>query len=492
MIPGDTFSMNPTVFCRMATPLHPVMENMYLDLQWFFVPSRLVWDNFKKFMGERDNPGDHNDYTIPQILHSGDGAEPDSIYDHMGIPTQNNGISHSALPLRCYNLIYNEWYRDTEIMPSAEVPTGDANDSPGTYQLLRRMKRHDYFTACRPDAQRGPEVILPLGGEVPVSGDITANPSLPPIFGSGSAADDYGTLRAEGSTHDVITLSDPGGSPGTYSDIYFGSTTGLTGDALVADLESAEGATINELRMAITIQQMYERDMRSGGRYPEILQGHFNVRIPDAQWRPEYLGGSTTRINVNPVPQTSSTDPSGPDASPQGNLAAFAEGYNTGPGFTKSFAEHGYVLGIASVRADLNYQDGLERFWSRETRFDFYWPTFSGLGEQEVKSREIYATGAAGDDNTFGFQERYAEYRYKPSKITGPMRSSHPETLDTWHLAQEFETRPQLNQAFMVEDPPIERIIAVEDEVEFLVDAFFRYRCTRPMPTYGTPGLRRL
>lgn len=456
------------------------MENIYLDVHYWFVPCRIIWDNWKKFMGERSAPGDHNDYLVPQVEHTF-GINADTIFDYMGIPpVSGTQLKHNALPFRAYNLIWNEFYRDPEIIQELAVPKGDGPDDAASYNVMPRFKRHDYFTTCRPSPQRGPEVGLPLGGTVPIEGITGQQPSMRPLGTSPSSGSllKYDDNPTQQGGFIVTSDNEPDGTPLEWA------ITGLQGN-----LGETTAANINQLRTSITIQQMYERDMRAGGRYSEQLMGHFGVSLPDAQWRPEYLGGSSTRVNINPVAQTA---PATPEVqTPQGNLSAYGEAYSSG-GFRKSFVEHGYVLGLASVRADLNYQQGIEKMWLRETRFDFFYPTFQHLGEQAVMSAEIYADGSVNDATVFGYQERYAEYRYKPSKITGQFRSGHPQTLDTWHLAQQFGSRPNLNYAFMQESPPMERILAVEGVPEFLVDSFYDYKCARPMATYSTPGLRRL
>lgn len=482
VLPGDTFNVTASFFCRMATPLHPVMENIYLDTHFFFVQSRNLWDNFKKFYGERANPNDHNDYTIPQATWALMPIEG-SIADYFGIRPGITGTSVNALPFRGYNWIWNEFFRDPEIFPEVPVRRDDGPDFDIYFAPLSRLKRHDYFTTCRLYPQRGPEVGLPLGGYIPIEGIADVQPSVRPL---GTSPDPGSPLRY------VDNASTTGGFLATGDNLseqtpFEWAVTGLQGN-----LAETTAANINQLRTSITIQQMYERDMRSGGRFTEQLQGHFGVTIPDAQWRPEYLGGSTTRININPVAQTSQTDSSGVDQSAQGNLAAYAVGSNVSRVVAKSFVEPGYIIGLASVRADLTYQQGVERMWFRETRFDFFYPTFQHLGEQEVWSKEIMFLGSEGDDTVFGYQERFAEYRYKPSRISGRFRSISDLPLDTWHLAQEFTVRPNLNTQFLREAPPMERILAVDDEPQFLLDAYFDMKCARPMAMYSTPGLRRL
>jgi len=473
-LPGDTFNMNMTGFARMATPLHPFMDNVHMDTFFFSVPVRLIWDNFQKFNGEQTNPGDSTDYVVPTMqAPATTGYANESLSDYIGIPTSIADLEHSSLWHRAYNLIFNEWFRDQNLIDSVVVDKDDGPDDPTDYTLLRRGKRHDYFTSCLPWPQKGDSVDLPLGTTAPVKYDE--------ITGYSSAADGaYVVARSDG--------NNVGGG------FFYSATYDATGavvpatnyENLVADLTDATAATVNELRQAFQLQKLFERDARGGTRYIEIVKSHFGVTSPDLRaTRPEYLGGGTSRININPVAQTSSTDAT----TPQGNLAAYGVGSFHGHGFTKSFTEHCIILGMVSVRADLTYQQGLDRMFSRSTRYDFYWPALSHIGEQAVLNKEIYADGSANDDDVFGYQERYAEYRYKPSKITGKMRSNDALTLDSWHLAQDFATLPALNQSFIEENPPIDRVIVVETEPQFIFDSHFSLKCARPMPVYSVPGL---
>ena len=535
VLPGDTFKLRVNAFVRMNTLVAPFMDNVFMDTFFFFVPSRLVWDNWQRFCGEQKNPGDSTDFLIPSLSGTNTFANG-SIFDYMGLPTgvaldpANTPIN--ALPFRAYNLIYNEWFRDENLIDSIPVTTGDGPDPISNYTLRKRAKRHDYFTSALPWPQKGPSVEVGLSGNAPVVGfDKDHSWVFSNVYGyseqgwqlgyagSPTSNSDYIGAAFRGSfeqsntarswqnssflvdgihnrviqqlddvkSSGLISLRGAGSSSGNYS-FGGGHLVMQAGDdsAPYADLSGVNAVSINDLREAFQIQKFYEKWARGGSRYTETLRVMFNVISPDARLqRPEYLGGTHSRINVVPTAQTSSTD----NVSPQSNLSAFGVLGDSAHGFNKSFVEHGYVIGLCCLRADITYQQGLNRMWSRRQLFDFYWPTLAHLGEQVVYNREIYTQGTADDNGVFGYQERYAEYRYKPSMITGKLRSTDPQTLDVWHLAQKFDTLPKLNQDFIEENPPIARVIAVQNEPQFFADFWFDLKTSRPMPVYSVPGL---
>ncbi len=504
VLPGDTFNVKSSKVVRMQTLLTPMMDNVYLDTYYFFVPNRLVWKHWKEFNGENTESAwiPETKYEVPQITApAGTGWSVGTIADYFGIPTGVPNLSVSALPFRAYALIMNEWFRDQNLSDPLVVPDDDATVAgvnTGTFvsdvakggKPYIAAKYHDYFTSCLPSPQKGPDVTIPVSGG-----------SNMPVIALTKPAWDSSSYEAAGGT--TLKRIDNGGNWYAGNNILPKTTTGY-GQDLVGTPTSyppsnlyavndgtVSSATINQLRLAFQIQKLYERDARGGSRYIEILKSHFGVTSPDARLqRPEYLGGNRVPININQVIQQSGTG-SG-SSTPQGTVVGMSQTTDSHADFIKSFTEHGFIIGVMVARYDHTYQQGLDRLWSRKDRFDYYWPVFANIGEQAVKNKEIYAQGNAEDDQVFGYQEAWADYRYKPNRVTGEMRSAYAQSLDVWHLADDYASRPSLSDSWIREDKSnIDRVLAVtsENSNQFFADIYVQNRATRPMPMYSVPGL---
>lgn len=482
VLPGDTVTMDMSTICRMTTPLYPVMDNAYLDTHWFFVPYRLLWEHWREFCGENSDPWAQD--TVYEIPHGKVTAQFGQFWDYIGLPP---GVpcDVSALPLRAYQLIWNEWFRDQNLQSNQLVDTGDAFNPAFGDILLSVNKYKDYFTSCLPSPQKGDPVLLPLGEWAPVYTRSETVPSDGSLIGLKWAHNGSTTTAS-------VLISGSAGVGNTVLGAGSGATSATAEPTnLWADLGTATAATVNQLRQAFAIQRLLEADARGGTRYRELVKAHFGVDTGDARVQvPEYLGGKHIPINVSQVIQQSAA---ADEPTPLGNTGAFSKTVDRAGLFTKSFVEHGLLMGFVSVRTDHTYQQGVPRYLMRRQRYDFYWPELANIGEQPVKVSEIYAAADPENSLIFGYQEAWADYRYSPNRVSGAFRSSSPQSLDVWHYADDYASRPYLGGSWITEtDDNIARTLAVQDsEVadQFLLDCYFQARWARPMPLYSVPGL---
>lgn len=495
VLPGDTAKIHTAMLIRMTTPINPVMDNAWIDTYFFFVPRRLVWEHWKEFMGENTTDAwtQEIEYTIPQLKSPDTGWKKGTVGEKLyGI--QGRKASVDACYARAYTLVYNEWFRNENLIEPAEVSLGDATTAGSNGSnyvtdlqkggvLAKAGKYADYFTRALPEPQKGPDVYLPLGESAPVNTryghhSVWTNPteSMHMVKATGDAIG-TGNYNLGISNEALVMMSGSVGTP----------TFGITPDNLWADLSQASAATINQLRQAFSIQRLFERDALGGTRYTEMIRAHFGVTSSDARLqRPEYLGGKRTPINISQVIQQSATDAT----SPQGNTAAYSLTIDNHDDFTKSFEEHGIILGLAVVRTEHTYQQGLDRKFSRKNRTDFYFPELSNIGEQYIKNKELFVQGTAEDEEAFGYQEAWAEYRYSNNKVTGELNSDYATPLDSWHYADDYDRLPTLSQAWEVEtDANVARTLAIQDQDQWIADFYFDQTWIRPMPIYSIPSL---
>lgn len=521
VLPGDTFKIRTSKVVRMQTLLTPMMDNIYLDTYFFFVPNRLTWSHWREFNGENTQSPwlPTVEYEVPQLTTPEGGFAVGTIADYMGIPTGVSNLSVNALPFRAYALIMNEWFRDENLQDPLNIPLGDSTVqgvNTGTFVTdvakgglpYKAAKYHDYFTSALPSPQKGPDVTIPVAqqGPIPVraTADIQAVSSLPQLGDHAYPLVGYGNVQTTNPTAQHYVAGQVFANTGANSGALTFGRSYLTDDWTPQDQYTnfspanlwamsdglAAAATINQLRLAFQIQKLYERDARGGTRYIEILKSHFGVTSPDARLqRPEYLGGNRVPININQVVQQSGT---AEGTTPQGTPVGLSVTSDNHHDFTKSFVEHGFVIGLMVARYDHTYQQGIERFWSRKDRFDYYWPVFANIGEQAILNKEIFAQGTDADDEVFGYQEAWADYRYKPSRVAGEMRSSYAQSLDVWHLADDYQSLPHLSAEWIVEDgKTVDRVLAVSSSLanQLFCDIYVVNRSTRPMPLYSIPGL---